>query len=105
MRRVVFGKQADRDLDEIWSHIAHDSVEAPEKGADAVERAVRQLALLPGLGHQRLELKARRYRVWSVYSYLIIYRYGTRTLTVVRIVHGARDLRRLWGRRRRGPGK
>ena len=91
MRRVVFGKQAQRDLDEIWSHVAHDSINAAEKVADAVERAVGQLALMPGLGHERLELNARRYRVWSVYSYLIIYRYGTRTLTVVRIVHGARS--------------
>jgi plasmid stabilization system protein ParE len=96
MRRVVFGKQAHRDLDQIWSFVARDSIRAAEKVADAMERAVRQLAHMPGLGHERLELHARRYRVWSVYSYLIIYRYGPKTLTVVRIVHGARNLRRLF---------
>ena len=60
--------------------------------------AVRQLSHMPGLGHERLELRGRRYLVWSVYSYLVIYRYGPKTLTVVRIVHGARDLRRLFPR-------
>lgn len=99
MRRVLFGLQARRDLDEIWTYIAQDSVDAAEKVVDHVERAVRQLALSPGMGHQRRELRGRRYRVWAVHSYLMIYRYGPKTLTVVRIVHGARDLRRLFRRK------
>ena len=44
MRRAVFGRQAQRDLDEIWSHVARDSIGAAEKVVDAVERAVRHLA-------------------------------------------------------------
>src|SRR5215211_1051469 len=96
MRRVVFGKRAQRDLDDIWLYIARDSIEAAEKVVETIERAVWKLADMPRMGHERLELAGRRYRVWSVYSYLIIYRYGPKTLTVVRIVHGARDLRRLF---------
>lgn len=99
MRRVVFGVQARRDLDEIWTYIAQDSIDAAEKVVDRVERAVRQLALMPGMGHERPELRGRRYRVWPVSSYLIIYRYGPKTVTVVRVVHGARDLRRLYRRK------
>jgi len=98
MRRVVFSKLAQRDVDDIWSYVAQDSIDAAEKVTDAVDRAVRQLSRMPGLGHERLELRGRRYLVWSVYSYLVIYRYGPKTLTVVRIVHGARDLRRLFPR-------
>ena len=60
---------------------------------------MRELAFMPGLGHERADLPNRRYRVWSVYSYLVIYRFGPKTLTVLRIVHGARDLRRLFRRR------
>ena len=100
MRRVVFGTQAQRDLDEIWSFVARDSIDAAETVVAAVERALRQLSDMPGRGHERLELRGRRYRVWSrvwsVYSYLIIYRFSPRLLTVVRVVHGRRDLRRLF---------
>ena len=99
MRRAVFSKQAQRDLDEIWTYVAQDGIDAAENVVAAIERAVRQLSELPGLGHERLELRGRRYRVWSVFSYLLIYRYGPKTLTVVRIVHGARDLRRLFRRK------
>jgi len=95
VKRVVFGAQARRDLDKIWTHVAHDSVDAAEKVVDRIERAVRLLAFSPGIGHERPELRGHRYRVWAVYSYLVIYRYGPKTLTVVRVVHGARDLRRV----------
>jgi antitoxin ParD1/3/4/toxin ParE1/3/4 len=96
MRRVVFGKLAQRDVDAIWRYVARDSIGAAEKVVDQVERAVRQLAEQPGLGHRRPELESSRYRVWSVYAYLIIYRFGPKTVTVVRVVHGARDLRRIF---------
>ena len=99
MRRVVFGAQARRDLDGIWTYLAQDSIDAAEKVLEDVEGAVRRLAAMPGMGHERRELQGSRYRVWSVYAYLIIYRYGPKTLTVVRIVHGARNLRRLFRRK------
>jgi plasmid stabilization system protein ParE len=54
--------------------------------------------MMPGMGHERPELRGHRYRVWAVYSYLIIYRYGPKTLTIG-VVHGARNLRRLFKRR------
>lgn len=96
MRRVVFGARARRDFDEIWSYVARDSIDAAEKVVDRVERAVGQLGLMPGMGHDRPELRGRRYRVWPVYSYLIVY--GPKTVPIVRVIHGARDLRRLFKR-------
>jgi plasmid stabilization system protein ParE len=70
-----------------------------EKVVDRLERAARQLALMPGMGHERPELQGNQYRVWAVHSYLMIYRYGPKTVTIVRVVHGARDLRRMFKRR------
>ena len=67
MRRVVFGRRAQRDLEDIWAYVADDSVSAADKLITAFERATRQLAAMPGLGHERLELRGRRYRVWSVF--------------------------------------
>jgi plasmid stabilization system protein ParE len=36
---------------------------------------------------------------WKVYSYLIAYRLHGKTLVISRVVHGARDLSRLFKRR------
>jgi antitoxin ParD1/3/4/toxin ParE1/3/4 len=50
------------------------------------------LADQPGSGHYRDELMPRDYRFWSVFSYLIVYRWQMQPIEIVAIVHGARDL-------------
>jgi len=52
------------------------------------------------MGRARAEVQDPRYRFWKVYSYLIAYRPEATTLVVVRVIHGARDLRKLFRRRR-----
>jgi antitoxin ParD1/3/4/toxin ParE1/3/4 len=54
-----------------------------------------KLARTPGMGHLREDLADEPLKFWPVYSYLIIYRPETRPLQIVRVLHGARDLRRL----------
>ena len=58
---------------------------------------MRRLAETPGLGHVREDLAAidPALRFWPVYSYLIVYRAETAPLEVVRVLHGARDVRRI----------
>ena len=56
---------------------------------------MRQLARVPGMGPRRLDLSEEPLRFWSVYSYLIIYREGTESLEIVRVLHGARDVRTI----------
>lgn len=58
---------------------------------------MRRLAEMPGLGHMREDLVAidQALRFWPVYSYLIVYRAETDPLEVVRVLHGARDVRRI----------
>ena len=51
---------------------------------------------MPGMGHRHRDIRTGGYRVWSVFSYLIVYRMKNRTLIVSRVVHGSRDLRRLF---------
>src|SRR5512132_1063410 len=57
MRRVVFGKLAQRDVDAIWRYVARDSIDAAEKVVDQVERAIRQLAEQPGAPAPRTGVK------------------------------------------------
>jgi toxin ParE1/3/4 len=90
--------QAQADLLEIWLHIAKDSASAANKVGDALDHAIRELREMPGKGHTRADVRDPDYRFWSVYAYVIAYRYDDASLTVVRVVHGRRNFRKLFKR-------
>jgi toxin ParE1/3/4 len=64
-------------------------------GSDAIYDAVGRLAETPGIGHTRQDLTDRPVKFWSVYSYLIVYDSESRPLTIVAVLHGARDVEQL----------
>ena len=90
-------KRADADFDEIWTHVAQDSTEAADRLEDEIHRAVCLLGRMPGLGHRRPDVTDDRYRFWSVVKYVVAYRVEAKTIVVVRVVHGARDFRAIFG--------
>ena len=98
MRRIVYSRRAQRDLSEIWDYIAADNVDAADKVCQRVRTDLEMVAATPGIGHRRPDVKDDRFRCWKVHSYIVVYRYTSKTVTVVRIVHGARDFRKLFGR-------
>jgi plasmid stabilization system protein ParE len=100
MRKLLIQPQARLDLLEIWNYIARDNVTAADRVGVALEAAMLDLVAVPGMGHTRTDVDDPRYRFWHVYSYVIAYRYDDKSLTVVRVVHGRRDFRRLFGARR-----
>jgi len=92
-------KRAHRDLDSIWRYVARKSgIETAEKVDSEIHKAVKLLSNFPGMGHEREETRGKPYRFWKIYSYLIVYRTEGRNLIVVRVVHGARDLKRIFGK-------
>lgn len=93
MTRIQFTPQAQRDLNDIWGYIAQENPDAADRLIHAIEEATRMLAELPGIGHTRFDVSASQYRFWRVQSYLIAYRVSSAELTVVRVIHGARDIR------------
>jgi toxin ParE1/3/4 len=96
MRKLLIKRQARVDLLDIWDYIAADNVTAANRVLQKLDAAMRGLADMPGKGHTRAEVRDPRYRFWTVYSYVIAYRYDDTTLTVVRVVHGRRNLGRLF---------
>ena len=96
MRSILIQPQARTDIFEICQYIAERNTAAADRVSRKLEESIRGLASMPGKGHRRLDVKDKRYRFWSVYSYVIAYRYDDTTLTVVRVVHGRRNLRRLF---------
>ncbi len=90
--RYQLTEAAQRHVDEITSFIAGDSVDAALKVLDALENAFELLAGQPGVGHSREDLTDRSLKFWRVFSYLVVYDPASTPLTVVAVLHGARDL-------------
>jgi plasmid stabilization system protein ParE len=63
---------------------------------ESLESAIRGQRDMPGKGHLRRDVKNPAFRFRSEKSYVIAYRYDERSVTVVRVVHGHRDVRRLF---------
>jgi toxin ParE1/3/4 len=98
MRHLVIHPRGRVDLLEIWNHIAKDSIDVANRVSDEIDAAIRSLLEMPGKGHFRKDVKKRGYRFWTVYSYVIAYRFDDDSLTVVRVVHGQRSFKRLFRR-------
>jgi antitoxin ParD1/3/4/toxin ParE1/3/4 len=61
--------------------------------------ALDTLAASPGIGWQRERLTGPGIRWWRVHSYLLVYDPESKPLRVIRVLHGARDLERLFKER------
>ena len=81
-----------QDLLDIWDFIAADSRTTATAVVNRIQAEIQKLLSSPGLGHERGDGPIPHYRFWLVYSYLIVYHYDAKALTVVRVVHGARDI-------------
>jgi antitoxin ParD1/3/4/toxin ParE1/3/4 len=95
MSRFVLTPAARADLNEIFDYISRDSPDAAHRVLEELRTAMKKLARMPDMGHFRRDLASEPLRFWPVFSYLIIYRPEARPLQVVRVLHGARDIRRI----------
>jgi toxin ParE1/3/4 len=73
-------------------------LEAALRWIDKIDEKIRLLAEFPGLGAQRDELIPHM-RSFPVGNYLIFYRAIADGIEVVRVLHGARNLRQVFKRR------
>ena len=88
----VLSPAAEHDLHDIWEYIAQDSASAADRVIARIRDEIRSLAEMPTMGHHRDDLPDLTLRVWTVYSYLIVYRPESQPLEVIRVIHGMRDI-------------
>jgi toxin ParE1/3/4 len=93
--KVELARRARADLDEIWWHIAQDSVREADRTIDRIVQRIQTLADFPELGPARPVI-APDARMLTVGNYLILYRKLSDRVQIVRIVHGARRLQSVW---------
>jgi plasmid stabilization system protein ParE len=99
LSRFSLTARAWRELDAVWRYIAKHS----ERHADLVEDAIlatcKAAAEMPALGHRRPGIGNPRVLFLAVpnyENYFIAYLLDSKPLQVVRVVHGARDVPRLF---------
>ncbi len=95
MKRYQLTPAAEADLGDILEYIRSDSPNAARRVLARIREAMRRLAEFPRIGHVREDLADKSLRFWPVYSYLIVYRPESRPLQIIRVLHGARDVRRI----------
>jgi len=93
MKRVRVTHDAERDLDEICLYIARDNIDAANRFVEELILRFPLLAASPRMGRSRDELKPNL-RSHSVGNYVIYYREIHGCVSILRVVHGARDPKR-----------
>ena len=93
MPLLVFTERAQADLLEAWLYIAEDNLAAADRVLDSLEQEAKVLLLQPLMGRARPELGSA-VRSWPTSTpYVLFYEADGTELTVLRVLHHARDVR------------
>ncbi|SRR5712692_1165992 len=87
--------EAQRDLIEIWRHIAEDSVDLADRIDGEFDELFAALGRMPGLGHSRKELTKRPLLFFPMYSFLVVYRRDVRPIRIIAVLRGSRNVKRI----------
>jgi toxin ParE1/3/4 len=96
----VISPQAESDLDDIWLHVARSSgsMEIANRLVDAIAERFVFLAKFPFAGRARDEDFGPGSRTFPVGEFVILYVIEGGDIAVLRVVHGRRQLERLFGK-------
>jgi toxin ParE1/3/4 len=79
------------DLEGIWDYVARDDLAAANRLLVAFEETFHRLADQPFMGRGRAEIRPG-VRSLRVRSYVVYYQVRDRHVTILRVLHGARDI-------------
>ena len=89
----ILTPSAARDLDDILGYVLeHGGATTALHVYECLHEGVVKVGSEPGIGHVRDDLVDESLRVWAVFSYLVIYRPDTKSVQIIRVIHGARDV-------------
>ena len=95
MATVEFSRTAQTDLLEAWLFIAEENQSAADHVLDAIENEASILVTQPMMGRARPELDAG-VRSWPTSTpYILYYLVTADGITVLRVLHHARDVRQF----------
>lgn len=91
---IQIGRAAEADLRGIWHYVADNDPEAATGLLRRIRDRIALLAANPLLGPERPDI-GPGVRALTIGRYLALYRVDGNDVAVVRVVHGARDIRDL----------
>jgi toxin ParE1/3/4 len=100
VKRFRVTRMAERDLDEIWSYIARDNVDAANHLVDALAERFSLISQAPKIGRNRNNLRPGL-RSHAVDNYVIYYQISDYRVEILHVIHGARDPQRVFGSTKR----
>ena len=90
--------RAETDLDDVWLYVARESsIETANHLIDTITDRFLILARFPYLGRSREEDFGPGCRSLAVGDYVIVYCIENQDVLVLRVVHGRRQLKALFG--------
>ncbi|MEM6856086.1 MAG: type II toxin-antitoxin system RelE/ParE family toxin [Planctomycetota bacterium] len=96
MKRLQFTQSARRDLVELWAYLADENSEAvADQQIGRVFDAFDTLREFPEAGRRRPELR-ESVRSYTVHPLVIFYTTDGQAVSILHVVHGSRDLPRLF---------
>jgi plasmid stabilization system protein ParE len=85
-----------RDLNSIRRRLTREvSAETADHVEDALFKGFEELARLPWIGHKRDDVRLASLRFYNVFKYAIVFHREPR-IVIVRVIHGARNIQRLF---------
>jgi toxin ParE1/3/4 len=93
--KVVLSREAELDLEDIWSYVAADNAERADHLIDTLFEKILFLGERPSAGRERKELSPGL-RSFPAGNYIIFYRISRPGIDVVRILSGYRDVDQLF---------
>jgi toxin ParE1/3/4 len=82
--------RAQADLQSILTHIRQDSISGAERWLNEMEKRFGLLGEVPGMGYEKPDF-GEGARIFPVGNYLILYRKDKNGVSIMRVVHAARD--------------
>ncbi len=95
MATVTLSRAASRDLADIWAYIATDDLRTADAWLDQVENSCRTLANFPGIGRRREDLGGKVLS-FPIGAYIVFYRPIDGGIELARVLHGSRDIERIF---------
>ena len=102
-RQVIWTESAWDDLERVADAIALDSPHYAAAFVQRVRDKARNLVIIPEAGAIVPEFDDQQIREVFEKSYRLIYHVGDETVSLLGLIHGARDLPALWDRSERQP--
>lgn len=95
MSRFRISTQAAQDIENIWNYVATNNLQAADNLFDKLRTSFPKLAKFPQMGKD-CSILAPFLRSFAVKNYLIFYRPIEEGIEIVRILHGAQDITRIF---------